>query len=113
MLREFADEHLEAVSEVVLHGIYGQGPGNIVVGSVGVLFGIFVAAQQRRHCFPERGRAKWIERVGHQACKHHRTAYGQWSPCPPQVQGADMPVPNGLVAHAFGGDFLDGQGYFY
>jgi hypothetical protein len=68
---------------------------------------------QKGHGLAESRWAVRIERVGHQACKHHRATYGQWSPRPPQVQGTDMPVPDGFVVYTFGGDFLDGEGFFY
>ena len=112
LVGKFADEHLEPVAEVVFHGVHGRRPGNVVVGSVGVLFGIFIAAQEQLHRFPEGGRAVRIQRIGHQTGKHHRAANGQWPARPPQVQGTDVAVPDGFIAHTFGGYFLDGQGYF-
>lgn len=76
LVGELADEHLEAVAEVVFHGVHGGRPGDVVVGSVGVLFGIFVFAQEQCHGFAEGGRAMRVEWIGNQAGEDDRTAYG-------------------------------------
>ena len=50
--------------------------------------------------------------VVHHLREDHRPRRRQRAPCPPQMQGARMPVPDGLLAHAGGVDRVQRQGDF-
>ena len=39
-----------------------------------------------------------VSRVIHKLCKDDCTGRRKWSPCPPKMQGAGVPMPNGFFA---------------
>ena len=54
-------------------------------------------------------RAKFVDGIGPQRGADHGTAGGQRSARPPDVQRADVPVADRLLAPGVGRDALDGQ----